>query len=124
MARQIIYKGEDKVIDISLTDDGTSVTLTSLSGIVVILYTKKTKKILEKYSLNSLTGYEPLTIVSNKIRIFLDRAITIGAEDGDVDAEILEEVANASFENNQLRSIAIAEIGTIERTIQGSIASL
>lgn len=124
MARDTIYKGEDKIIDITLTSDGTAITLSTLSGIVVLLYMKKTKKVLEKYSLNALTGYESLSIVSNKIRINLDRAITIDADDGDVDAEILEEVTTSGFEDSELRSIAICEIATIVRTIQGSIPSL
>lgn len=124
MARQTIYKGEDKVIDITLTNNGTAITLSTLSGIVVILYNKKTKKVLEKYSLNSLTGYESLTIASNKIHILLDRAITIDADDGDIDAEILEEVTTAGFEDGEFRSVAVCEIGTLVRTIQGSIPSL
>lgn len=124
MAREIIYKGEDKIIDITLTSGGVAITLSTLSGIVVVIYNKKTKKVLEKYSLNALTGYETLTIVSNKIRINLDRAITINADDGDIDAEILEEVTTSGFEDGEFRSIAVAEIGTITRTIQGSIPSL
>lgn len=124
MARQTIYKGEDKVIDISLTNNGTAVTLSSLSGIVVVLYNKKTKSVLEKYSLNTLSGYESLTIVSNKIHILLQRSVTISADEGDIDAEILEEVTTSGFSDNELRTIAVAEIGTLVRTIQGSIPSL
>lgn len=124
MARATIYKGEDKIIDIGLTQDGVAITLTSLSGIVVVLYSKKTKKVLQKYSLNSLSGYDTLTIVTNKIRINLDRAITKTAEEGDLDCEILEEISTVGFENSQLRSIGVAAVATIERTIQGSIPSL
>lgn len=124
MARAIIYKGEDKIVSIGLTSDGVPVTLTSLSGIVVVFYNKKTKKVLRKYSLNTLSGYDTLTIVSNTIRINLDRAITIISDEGELDCEILEEISTVGFEDSEFRSIAVAEIGNIVRTIQGSIPSL
>jgi hypothetical protein len=61
-----IYKqGEDLTFQIIIKDDtNNAVDITSLSGLIILLYGKKNGSILNKYSLDTIEGYDGITVVS------------------------------------------------------------
>jgi len=121
----IINIGEDKEITFRLTDSATGlpIVLSSLTGIILVLYYKDSIEVLSKYSLNALTGYETLVItdsVEGRFKIRLKRAVTKLANEGVIHAEVLEENTNADFESSKFRTIRNGiEVGRLQKSTIG-----
>lgn len=118
MAREIIYKGEDKVIRLTISQDGTPLDLSEFNGILVILYSKATDREIAKFSLNEREGYDEIALIDagadGVLEINLQADDTRYAENGDVDAEIKVQQEDLDFSNDTFhtisRGIAIGEM--------------
>lgn len=130
MARTPIYKGDDKIIRVTLNEsDGvTPIDLADLTGYIVILYYKIGDAVVKKWSKNALTGYSDVTEVtpaSGIFDIYLEAVDTKGLSIGDVDLEIKIQETNADFDNNTFHTIVRGlEIGVIKEAISKSVTTL
>jgi hypothetical protein len=116
-SRDHILRGSDVPITVELLDDDlNAIDPNGLSGLVIIVY-YTTGNILQKYSLNSKTGYEDIVITNASkglVEIKLQSATTQEADKGDIDLEVKLQDSNTSWNNDTFdRSQKGITVGTI-----------
>lgn len=113
MAISKIYKGQDVPIRITVKNkNGVAVDLSEFEGIIVILFFTKTRKALERFSLNSLTDFLDLEIIdaANGILEFkLESGSTENAEDGLISVEIKTQLSDPEYTDSKFHTVAVAE---------------
>lgn len=130
MAREPIYKGDDKVIRVTMTDsDGlTPIDLADLEGYIAILYYRVGNLVIKKWSKNPLTGYSGITEVtpaSGIFDVYLEAVDTKGLNEGDVDLEVKIQTENSAFDNDTFHTIARGVVvGAIKEAISKNVTSL
>ena len=122
-----MHKGEDKIIKFTLTDDSSApIIIDDLEGMIIIIY--QGLKILAKYSLNILTGYETIDVTNSALGIFeinLKRDALLNANINEVKAEIKIQELNTDFTDNKLFTIAREiEIDILGDTLSKNITNL
>src|SRR5688572_26541520 len=103
MARNTIYRGDDKKITLTLKDKlGVAINLTTLSGYLVILYNKLNNTVVQKYSKNVATGYKTileLDSVNGIIQVNLQSSDTSPLNvNTEIDCEIKTQKVDAAFD--------------------------
>ena len=97
----IVFKGGDRVIEITLQNpDLTAFNLTGVLGVVAHLK-DKFDTILTKWSKNPLPGYDSLTLtdaLNGKFEVLLQSAKTVNAEPGVYVLDIKVQETNADFD--------------------------
>lgn len=121
-----IYKGEDKTISLTVKDNGVAVDLdATYNGILCYLY-YYTGDVLAKYSKETLTGFDSLTVTDSANGVFqvkLQSAVTKTAKKGDVYAEIKTQATDVLYDSSSFHSIVDGiEIGTIEDSNSKNVA--
>lgn len=130
MSRSKIYTNSDNVINLTVTDkdSGDPFDLSAVEGYIIILYYVQGGKVLNKFSKNTMEGYDDIIeddAAGGLIHINLSREVTKSATPGDIDLEILVQSSNSEFEDSKFNSIRrCVEVGTIESTSSKKINTL
>ena len=116
----IIYQGEDKLFEVTITDpDLVAIDLDTIAGIIIYILDRH-GNIVVKYSSNAQTGFETLTIsdaVNGKVQFKLQSNITTTMVTGLVSADIKLEQEDAGYEDHTLHSVGvIIDIADIKET--------
>lgn len=113
----VIYRGEDKSIQFTLTDaNGDPLVINDLTGIIIFLWHQST--VLAKYNVDpgvpeTLSGYNPITVddsAAGQISIKLAASVTRNAPIGELKAEIKTRITPSDTED----SVAVVSLGAIE----------
>jgi hypothetical protein len=129
MAREFIYKGGDKKIELTISNDGEPLDLTTLAGYIVVIYNKLNNNVVQKYSKNAATGYKDILVTNAPegiIQVNLQVSEIANLSEGtEIDAEIKTQVTDAAFENSTFQSLVRGiEIGVIKESISKTDTSL
>lgn len=128
MSRTVIYKGDDKTIRLSITENGVAYDLTAVQGYIIYLYYAKGNKILKKYSKNVIEGFDTLSEVDaagGVVDIYLQKADTKEAAIGDIDLEVKIQTENLEFDENTFHTITReVEVLTIKESVSKNVTSL
>lgn len=112
-----IYRGEDKSIGFSLTDqDDQPLSLTDFSAIMVLIL-DSSKQTVEEFEYPTTPGQEEITFDNasqGEMSIKLKRSKTLDIKLGAVFAEIKVRKAIPGFESGQFDSIAVEQIAVAE----------
>jgi hypothetical protein len=123
-----IYRGEDEIITFALLSNDIALDLSTLAGYIVILYYKESGVVLKKYSKNTLSGYSPLTVISEiggTFKVFLQSEDTKTANLGIIHAEVKTQITDAGFSSSTFHSVERGiEIGEIFDSISKPITTL
>lgn len=120
MAKNILYRGSDTEFTITLRDSsGNLLNIETLAGLIIIVYSNKNNTEVGKYSLNTLAGYKPITVVSTGVvKCYLEASQTSTAPLGDLFIETKIKFSNGAYENNDFETIdRKAYLLTIEDSI-------
>lgn len=104
-----LIKGDDKVIQFTLTnEDESPVVINALIGVIIWLYQGTT--VLAKYSIHTLSGYEDINVVDSAngvISINLKRSKLQAGTLQNIFAEIKISEPSADFDNNEALTTVI-----------------
>ena len=105
-----IYIGGNKTITVSVLDsDGAAEDLSSFEGYIVVLYYKTSGTVVQKYSKQTVTGYDDTNIgtaseATGVITLYLTRAVSeLGLAGGEVWAQVLVQETDANYGSSQYR---------------------
>ena len=106
-----IFRGEDKLIELEMEDENGALDLSTAVGIqCYILDAKTLKNVLDKFSLNSESGFGTLTVsdaANGKFQVRLESAKTITAELGFYSVEIKLETDDPTYNANTRHDVAV-----------------
>lgn len=116
----IVYQGEDKLFEVTITDTGgTAINLGTIDGIVIYILNKRGETVV-KYSSNAQSGFETLTIsdaANGKVQFKLQSDITANVVKGMIRAHIKLEQDDAGYDDSTLHSVGvIIDIAEIKET--------
>lgn len=115
----IRYTGEDIPIDLTLqNDDGTAIDPTTLDAIYVYLVDSSGATI-EKYAEPEKEGYEPLEVDENKVRLWLQSALTAELANKKLHIQLNIEEANADLDDGRQNTIALSDMLLIKHAAVG-----
>ncbi len=108
--RTALYKGGDYLVRLTVTNesDGSAIDLTDYNDIIVILYNKESKKIISKYRLVATEGYGEVVVedaVAGILNVQFENPDTKNAETGNVDAEIMVQIENVDYPEDEFHTI-------------------
>jgi len=110
MAEYKVYRGEDKLIEVTLTTiGGTAIDLDTLAGIHSYIK-EEGGNILNKYSLNAEAGFDTLVksdAANGKYQIKLQSAKTINATIGVYSVESKIQRTDAGFTDNSKMDVGV-----------------
>lgn len=113
----VIYRGEDKSIQFTLTDaNGDPLVINDLTGIIIFLWHQST--VLARYNIDpsdssTLSGYNPITVddsAAGQVSIKLAASVTRNSPLGEIKAEVKVRITPSDTED----SVAVVSLGTME----------
>jgi len=103
MAKEKIFKGEDRTIEVELQQpSGVAVDISGAAGVLAIVKDKSGNEV-NKWSDQGVSGTDVLTItdgVNGKYEIKFESAKTLATPAGNLDIETMIEYTDAGFANN------------------------
>ena len=129
----MIAQGSDVKINISVKQTYTNsvarkvttpVDLTSFQGYLIFLYSKDTNNVIERYSKNTVTGYEPITVISatsGQIQINLDKDITTTTPTGWVYGELKTSISDADFSLSSYETVSTFKVDIIVPSVTNGV---
>ena len=104
----VIFRGEDKTIEITITDDNDVVIDLDTADEIIIRLLDESSNTIEKYSKTVQVGFKTLDIPTPALGImnlFLNAAQTDVAAKGFMSAEIKMEFTDVNFDDNTLSAV-------------------
>ncbi|WP_288983212.1 hypothetical protein [uncultured Flavobacterium sp.] len=129
----MIAQGSDVKINVTVTQSykaasgrkiTTPVDLSSFQGYLVFLYSKATNTVIERYSLNAVTGYEPINVISasnGQFQLFLDKDVTTSAPIGQMYGELKTSLSDSDFSLNSYVTVAKFNVDEIVESVTNGV---
>jgi hypothetical protein len=129
----MIAQGSDVKINVSVkqtykTAAGRKITtpvdLSSFQGYLVFLYSKATNAIIQKYSLNTVTGYEPINVISaanGQFQLFLDKSVTTTAPIGQMYGELKTSLLDTDFSLDSYETVSKFNVDEIVESVTNGV---
>ena len=116
----MIYQGEDKALDITITDSsGALVSIDGLLELIVYIYSSRSSAPLLKFNKAGSTGYTALLrVTSTKYTAILPKSITSQYASGSLLVEVELQQTDARFASSVSRTKGV---GTIDQVTLSTI---
>ena len=108
----MIYQGEDVEVDMTLTENGTSVDINTLTNLIIVLFQRDEIKAV--YSLNDISydtdgNIEVVDATNGEVRFLLDEDVTENLEAREVFLEIATSTSDSRWSDGNWDSISNGE---------------
>ena len=129
----MIPQGSDAKINVTVKQTYTNATgrrvttpvdLSLFQGYLVFLYSKESGDIIQRYSLNTVSGYEPITVISaslGQIQLALDKSVTTTTPTGWVYGELKTSISDTDFSLDSYETVTSFKVDIIVSSVTNGV---